>query len=412
MKMRKTICLITNWYPTDEKPFYGLFFKEQAFAVADNFDFVVIHIEKHTKCMPFQLNRLNKKVREQNTTEYYLELFEPFWLRLADFCTTFRRKIIARDNIVGIGNYLSSSRSNFIKKKLYGLFDKYVEENIDVFYCINAQSEAFLSQFLANYCGKPYVVSEHAPFPYPGGRVNDANKYAIENANLFMAISCDKIRQVLMQNIKLPQVYYLGNYIDETLFIKKAKTHNVKSFITIASLSFYKNNDMFIRVMDRLTEITSKDFNVIIAGYGINSNYEKKPWQYENDIKKSKFANKAIMIPTIDHKEVGKLLNDADAFVFTSIQEGQPVSVLEAGCCGLPIFSTRCGGVEDYIDNKMGRIYDLLDYEGMAEGLKSYLEDEIEFDGDYIRNRIVNRFGKKTFVTNFTCAFNTIISSQ
>jgi glycosyltransferase involved in cell wall biosynthesis len=106
---------------------------------------------------------------------------------------------------------------------------------------------------------------------------------------------------------------------------------------------------------------------------------------------------------------IGKVFNRADAFVMTSIQEGQPVSAMEAACCGLPIFSTRCGGVEDYVDEKIGRIYNVTDYEGMAQGLKDFLEGKITFDSQYIRSQIVKQFGKKAFVANFTTAFDGVI---
>ena len=44
---KKRICLVTNWYPDKENPYRGSFFKEQAFAMAENFDFVVVHyVEK------------------------------------------------------------------------------------------------------------------------------------------------------------------------------------------------------------------------------------------------------------------------------------------------------------------------------------------------------------------------------
>ena len=32
---KKKICLITNWYPTKENPYQGIFFKEQAQALGD-----------------------------------------------------------------------------------------------------------------------------------------------------------------------------------------------------------------------------------------------------------------------------------------------------------------------------------------------------------------------------------------
>ena len=85
----------------------------------------------------------------------------------------------------------------------------------------------------------------------------------------------------------------------------------------------------------------------------------------------------------------------------TSIQEGQPVAPLEAACCGLPIFSTRCGGVEDYVDDSVGRRVGILDHEELASHLNDYLEGKITFDKDHIREVITSRYGKKVFVEKF-----------
>ena len=107
------------------------------------------------------------------------------------------------------------------------------------------------------------------------------------------------------------------------------------------------------------------------------------------------------MIPEVPHEEICDVYNKADAFVMTSIQEGQPVSAMEAACCGLPIFSTRCGGVEDYVDDSVGRIYAITDIEGMANGLKDYLEGKIVFDAAHIRDNVISQFGREAFTNNF-----------
>ena len=73
------------------------------------------------------------------------------------------------------------------------------------------------------------------------------------------------------------------------------------------------------------------------------------------------------------------------------------------------MFSTRCGGVEDYVDEKMGRIYNVTDYTGMANGLKDYIEGTIQFDSDYIRKMIVGRFGRAAFMNNFVGAINNVV---
>lgn len=409
---KKTICLVTNWYPTKENPFQGLFFKEQAFAVSKNFDLVILHYKEHVSKKIFNRVATPQIYREKNTTEYTFDIPCPISLYIADLINDFKIKHIKGNTIDGVGKYISNRHKLFTYKKITKLFDKHIKENIDAFYCIDAQREAFYAECLAEHYNKPYIVSEHAPVPWPGSVIKDVNKLGIEKANMFLAISNDKIRQLMMQNIKLPETCYIGNLIDEDGLLINRNNNEVKTFIIVAAHSFYKNYDLFISVMNRLTVITEQDFKVMIVGYGANKGYSKNVDEFEKKIEKSLFADKVVMVPSVPHEKIGETLNKADAFIMTSIQEGQPVSAMEAACCGLPVFSTRCGGVEDYIDDKMGRIYSVMDCEGMAQGLKEYLEGELEFDADYIRSQVVMKFGNEAFVEKFSKAFYKVIAND
>lgn len=405
--MKKTICLMTEWYPSKENPYRGVFFKEQAFAVSDRFDFLVLHYREQPKKKPGRRFHVQKTNEENNTAEYDVTAYVPLTVLLRDIVRSFlvRRSPGRRKD--GVGRYLSEKHKRFTQNTLRQVFQTHLPQKIDAFYCVDAQREAFFLSCAAQARHAPYVVSEHAPVPWPGTLISDADHAAIEQADLFFAISQDKIRQLLLQNLHLPRTVYIGNLIDETrLRIVPGEALRVKTLIIVAANSFYKNYDLFIRVMDRLTEITDAPFRVMIVGYGANKGYSKKTKELEEKIRASRFAGRAEMIPEVPHEKIGETLARADAFVMTSIQEGQPVSAMEAACCGLPIFSTRCGGVEDYVDDTLGRIYAVTDAEGMARGLRDYLEGRIVFDSRHIRDTVVARFGlnafRKTFVDAFT----------
>lgn len=408
--MKKKICLVTNWYPTEENPVQGCFFKEQAFVVENEFDFIIFRYQEKIKKNPIKKDCVFISNIEKNTIEYNAVAYIPLSVYICDMIYNIKIKLCGK-NIEGIGKYASPKRKKLVKRKLIALFSK-IDQNVDVFYCVDAQSEAYNLQCLAENFGKPYVVGEHAPVPWPGTLINDINKYAIEKANLFLAISNDKIRQILLQNIKISHVFYIGNLVNENnmIYIPKDIDH-VRTFIIVAAHSFYKNYSLFIRVMNILTEATKVDFKVMIVGYGANKGYTHNVEELENEIKNSKFADRTELISEVPHKRMGEMYNRADAFVMTSIQEGQPVSAMEAACCGLPIFSTKCGGIEDYVDDEMGRIYNIVDAEGMAYGLKNYLEGNITFNSAVIRKKAVDKFGTEAFTKNFTRAFNEVIDN-
>lgn len=409
--MNKTICLVTNWYPTKDNMTQGCFFKEQAFAVSDYYDFVIFRYQELFRKNPFQKDKFFESNMEGNTIEYSAIAYIPFSVFLNDIL----RKFIVffrKQSVEGIGRYASKRRQRLTRKKIVKLFAK-VSQKIDVFYCVDAQTEAFNLQCLSEAYGKPYIVGEHAPVPWPGSQILDINKYAIENADAFLAISNDKIRQLLLQNIKLPKTIYIGNLIDETKLQYNDKRENVeKTLLIVAAHSFYKNYDMFIQVMNRLVDITDVFFRVMIVGYAANKGYSKNIEEFEAKIRASQFADRVEMIKEVPHEEIGNVYSKADAFVMTSIQEGQPVSAMEAACCGLPIFTTRCGGVEDYLDEEMGRVYSVTDVDGMAKGIKDYLEGTISFEANVIRKRIISMFGLEKFVRTFVETFSGVIDND
>ena len=382
---KKKICLVTNWYPTEENPYQGLFFREQAIALADYYDFIVLHYE-YGYSRRREIVELTYVKSEYNITEYK-----------ASICFSSINKWIRR---IFLGK-------NDYKELLFGrICEQLRKDNIDIFYSISGQTEAALTARYANYFNKPYVISEHGPFPWVGTLITEDNKDSIEKANLFLAISNDKVRQILMQGIKLPRTRYVGNMVDEEMFTYKDSGNEIKTFIAVGANVFYKNYRMLIDTFNRLTSITDVPFRLIVVGYQANKGYSQDSKELEEMFRSSSFRENITLIPNVPHDKMPELYAKADAFVMTSIQEGQPVSAIEAACCGLPIFATRCGGVEDYTDDSIGRIVGITDADDLAMHLKDYLEGRISFDSEHIRNTVCERFGKKAFVRNMVDAFD------
>jgi glycosyltransferase involved in cell wall biosynthesis len=73
---------------------------------------------------------------------------------------------------------------------------------------------------------------------------------------------------------------------------------------------------------------------------------------------------------------IGDYLAATDIFVFPSFQEGFPNSVLEAMACGIPVLSTKIGGVVDVIrDGKNGLLVEPDNVNQLADALKKLISD-------------------------------------
>lgn len=74
--------------------------------------------------------------------------------------------------------------------------------------------------------------------------------------------------------------------------------------------------------------------------------------------------------------EVRSRLQQADAFLLSSLSEGISNAVLEAMACGLPVVTTNCGGMREAVsDGVEGFVVPTRDPEAMAEALHRLATD-------------------------------------
>lgn len=408
--MKKKILIVALGYPTKENPYEASFFKEQVDFIATEYACSVIVVREQSKGIVLDKNITYTELEyTEGIRQYYPIIHVSKVRRVAEVVGSIIKKKKSSETAVGI--YRSRGYRDYRRKSIEKMI-KDLNLEYDLVYCITAQGAAYYALQFAELAGRPFIISEHRPFPHPGWATIDIEKEAFNKADCFFAIGNDKIRQVMLQDIKLKRIAYTGNLIDELRFELKPIPHESLTFLIVAANSYFKNFDMFIDTMNKLTERTVKDFRVIVAGYGANKGYIDNTEIFENKLKCSKFADKLEMIREVPRDALSALYNRADAFVMTSIQEGQPMVALEAACCGLPIFSTRCGGVEDYVTDEIGRIVDITDSDRLADYLLEFIDGTISFNKEMIRNAVVDRFGRKAFMSVVKNEFDTLIDNS
>ena len=417
---KPTILMLPTWYPTKENPINGTFFREQALAMQSNFNFVVAtYHEKSELAFLFFIKKIlcleNPKVvfvqNDLGLKEYAIYANKPQFIIWDLFLERFKRVVFHHKTRIGVGK----EELSCIKKNRYHIANVIKNRNLlpafDCVYSLTAQDFAPIGKTFAKTFNVPHVTAEHAPFPWPGNVLTDTTVEAIETADAFLAISNDKIRQVLLQNVKVNPIW-VGNLCDETKFSLSKERHEIPTFLIVAANSFYKNYSLFIKAMEELKRIAKKDFKIVIAGYNANKGYSQNAKELEESVRNSIINSNTKMIDAVSREDMPALYNSCDVFVMTSIQEGLPVSAIEASMSGLPVISTRCGGVEDYIDESMGCIVAITDYKGIAKACNEYLEGKIKFDSNYIRERAVSLFGNEAFTNRMKNVFESVIKNE
>ena len=93
----------------------------------------------------------------------------------------------------------------------------------------------------------------------------------------------------------------------------------------------------------------------------------KRKIKFFKILKKMGIEDKVHVYGYVSEEEKKRLINENDIFILTSYQEGFGIVVIEAMATGMPVISTRCGGVEDIIEDGVnGFLVDKDDDEKMA----------------------------------------------
>lgn len=74
-------------------------------------------------------------------------------------------------------------------------------------------------------------------------------------------------------------------------------------------------------------------------------------------------------------------------FVLPSASEGQPLSLLEAQVCGLPIVATKVGGIPEIVhDGKEGILVQFGDYKQLARAIIKALKYRKKYSSNALKN--------------------------
>lgn len=93
--------------------------------------------------------------------------------------------------------------------------------------------------------------------------------------------------------------------------------------------------------------------------------------------------------------QVVQLLQQANAFLLSSLSEGISNAVLEAMACGLPVVTTDCGGMAEAVsDGVEGFLVPVRDPEAMASALSKLAAEQVQAQkmGKAARERILRQF--------------------
>ncbi len=369
------VLIIPSWYMTIKNPVSGIFFSDQAEALAKICNKVgVVYV--YDQNIIEKIKELNIKIgiiksfKKKNYNNIVCEV-----IRMPKI-VNFTWKIMLRryirkygvPDIVHVHSYFEGRRAIWLKRK-YGI--KYV---------ITEHSTNMYTNLINNK-DYNYVINLYRDSAY---RIAVSNEYA-----LFLTKKTGH------------NFNYIPNTVDTDYFTcKENNNKNKYTFINIGYLTKLKRQDILIKAFYKAFK-SNNNVNMIIVGNG------EEYFNLAKIIDKYGIEDKVYLFGEASRFQVKELLQRSNCYVLTSAFETFGVALIEAMSTGIPGIATRCGGPESIITNdKVGILCD-NDAESISNAMLTAYNKT--YDSNYIRNYIINNFSYDVVSKKLVSIYNEII---
>jgi glycosyltransferase involved in cell wall biosynthesis len=246
--------------------------------------------------------------------------------------------------------------------------------------------------------GIPYVITEHwtrylaSSDSYKGALRKWFTQKVVKHASAIMPVTAN-LRDAMINNKLISDNYIvIPNVVDTDRFVP-ANQGNKREKKRIVHLSCFtddhKNISGILRVVKRLSEVRD-DFECILIGdgedMGMLQDYSKELGLFDKYIH---FAGLK------ENEELVKTMNDADFMIMFSNRENLPVVILESYSCGVPVISTRVGGIHEHLDDNLGRLVEPKNEDEFFNAINETLDNPDVYKTENIRKYAIDHFGQE-----------------
>ena len=146
---------------------------------------------------------------------------------------------------------------------------------------------------------------------------------------------------------------------------------NELAIAIIGRLAPIKNHDLFFKVLEKVQAKTTKTLKVFIVGDGLEKDRLKSLAEQFTECKNVEIVFTSWI------QNIAEFNACLDLVCLTSINEGTPVSLIEAQASGVPVVTTDVGGVRTVIkDGETGFVVPPNNVEQFSEKLLELIENE------------------------------------
>jgi glycosyltransferase involved in cell wall biosynthesis len=201
-------------------------------------------------------------------------------------------------------------------------------------------------------------------------------------------------------------VIELGLELDALLKLPLRESNSILNIGIVGRLVPIKNHKMLFRVLKKLMAYNLQLTAVVVGDGELREELER-------------YIEKLGLGEMVEFKgwvkDLDEIYRDLDVVALTSLNEGTPVSIIEAMAAARPVVAAEAGGVPDVVkDGKIGYLVKVDDDDTFVDRMLLLLRDydrRIRF-GQYGRETVMTRFSKERLIEKTEKLYSEILKKN
>ncbi|HYG14775.1 MAG TPA: glycosyltransferase [Bacteroidia bacterium] len=259
--------------------------------------------------------------------------------------------------------------------------------------------------------GTPYIITEHwsrylpqNKASYSGGLRKWLTKRVVENASMVTTVS--KHLGDAMQSHGLENEYRQVSNVVNVDFFTPDHVAPVNSKPVLLHVSCFDEKPKNVKgILDAAHILEGKgvDFELRLVGDG-------KDHQLCVEYCRQLGLKNVVFTGLRTGDDLLKEFQAADVFILFSRFENQPVVILEAFACELPVIATKVGGIPEVVQNGFGLLIDLEDVNGLVNAVESAIKNPSQFDRAAMRRYVTENYSYQAVGRLFYEIYNSALN--
>jgi glycosyltransferase involved in cell wall biosynthesis len=252
------------------------------------------------------------------------------------------------------------------------------ERRIDAAITVGAGDKMFWGRLAAWRARVPVVASALHSTGWPDG-ISRLNRLLTRITDAFIGVAVPHGKHLLeVERFPAEKVFVIPNGIDTDRFRPQTPDESLRAELglaptdravaIVAALRPEKNHAMLLEAIAQVRRKLPEAALLVVGEGPERSSIERRA-------KELGIADAVRMLG--NRSDVPAVLATADVFALSSHMEANPVSILEALACEIPVVAPRVGSIpETVLENETGYLVDPGNAAMMAERIRSLLSDE------------------------------------